>query len=55
MPVHIKHDKDGCFAIWGEKGKKYYFQCGNNFEMEKAKKKAFIQGITIILRKSDGL
>lgn len=55
MPVNVKHDKEGCFAQWGQKGKKYYFPCGDEAQREKAKKKAFIQGITIILKASDGL
>jgi len=45
MPVQIDKDKDGCYARWGNQGKKYYYKCGDEIERGKAKKKAVIQGI----------
>ena len=47
MPVNTGKDKDGCYARWGEEGKKYHYECGNEKEKKEAKRKAIIQGIAI--------
>lgn len=47
MPVNTGKDKDGCYAKWGENGKKYHYECGNEKEKKEAKRKAIIQGIAI--------
>ncbi len=47
MPVNTGKDKDGCYAKWGESGKKYHYECGNEKEKKEAKRKAIIQGIAI--------
>lgn len=47
MPVQLRKDKKGCFAQWGNGGTKYYYSCGNNEEMKKAKEKAERQGQAI--------
>ena len=44
MPVHTGRDTKGCYAQWGNAGKKYYYACGNKTAMGKAKQKAHIQG-----------
>jgi len=44
MPVHVEKDKEGCFAQWGSKGKKYYFRCGDKAARQRAVKKAEAQG-----------
>lgn len=47
MPVDINKDSQGCFARWGVEGKKYYYECGNEEERNKAKEKAYKQGYAI--------
>ena len=47
MPVNTGKDKDGCYAKWGQEGKKYYYPCDNETKKNKAKKLAYIQGIAI--------
>jgi hypothetical protein len=47
MPVRISKDSDGCYARWGQEGKKYYYECGNANERAIAKDKAQKQGIAI--------
>jgi len=47
MPVEVGNDSRGCFARWGNSGKKYYYSCGNTAAMDKAKQKAHIQGAAI--------
>jgi hypothetical protein len=37
MPIHIKKDKLGIYFIWGNHGKKYYF----NENSERSKKIAY--------------
>lgn len=47
MPVNLGKDKKGCFARWGKKGAKYYYECGNENERLNARKKAIAQGVAI--------
>lgn len=47
MPISVGNDRDGCFARWGRDGKKYYYPCGNEALLEKAKSKAYKQGQAI--------
>lgn len=47
MPVNLGKDKEGCFARWGKKGAKYYYECGNETERLNARKKAIAQGVAI--------
>lgn len=47
MPVNIGKDNEGCFAKWGQEGKKYYYECGNEVERNNAKNKAYKQGVAI--------
>ena len=51
MPVQLGKDKTNCFARWGRSGKKYYYTCGNETARNKAKQKAYEQGIAIGLRR----
>ena len=44
MPTKTGKDSKGCFARWGDHGKKYYYECGNRKAREAAKKKADKQG-----------
>jgi len=44
MPVTTGKDSKGCYAIWGEHGKKYYYECGNAQARARARKKAQEQG-----------
>lgn len=47
MPVHRGKDKDGTYYQWGESGKKYHYETGNETSREAAKKKAEKQGQAI--------
>lgn len=47
MPVQINKDSKGCYARWGQEGKKYYYECGNDKEQKEARKKAVAQGVAI--------
>ena len=47
MPVQFGKDADGCFARWGEAGKPYYFECGNDAAQAAAAAKAQQQGAAI--------
>ena len=47
MPVQFGKDADGCFAQWGEAGKPYYFECGNDAAQAAAAAKAQQQGAAI--------
>lgn len=47
MPVQVRKDKDGCYARWGNEGKKYYYPCNDTKKEGDAKKLATIQGIAI--------
>lgn len=47
MPVQTGKDNKGCFARWGDKGKRYYYTCGNDSAKGKAKQKAYKQGLAI--------
>jgi hypothetical protein len=47
MPVKTSQDSQGCFARWGTKGKKYYYECGNEEALKNARKKATAQGVAI--------
>jgi len=51
MPVQLGKDKTNCFARWGRSGKKYYYTCGNETARNKAKQKAYEQGLAIGLRR----
>jgi hypothetical protein len=45
MPVYVKSDDDGCYAIWGSQGKKYYYPCGDDEARKDAKRSAYLQGL----------
>lgn len=45
MPVKTGKDSEGCFARWGDEGKKYHYECGNEDAKDKAKEKAYQQGL----------
>ena len=47
MPVEISKDSQGCYSRWGQEGKKYYYECGNEEERNKAKEKSYQQGYAI--------
>ena len=47
MPVQFGKDADGCFARWGEAGKPYHFECGNDAAQAAAAAKAQQQGAAI--------
>lgn len=51
MPVRTEKDKDGCYAKWGNTGKKYYYTCGDEKARERAEKKALQQGIAVEITK----
>lgn len=44
MPVKTGKDSEGCFAQWGDSGKKYHYKCGDKQARERAKAKAQKQG-----------
>ena len=44
MPVRRGKDKDGAYYRWGESGKKYRYETGNERSRQAAKKKAEKQG-----------
>ena len=44
MPVRRGKDRDGSYYQWGESGKKYRYESGNEKSRESAKKKAEKQG-----------
>lgn len=44
MPVRTGTDSEGCYAQWGQSGKKYYYECGNDEARRRAKRKAAKQG-----------
>lgn len=44
MPTQFRKDKDGCYAQWGDHGKKYRYTCGNKKSKHQAKAKADRQG-----------
>ncbi|MEZ5175145.1 MAG: hypothetical protein R2823_02950 [Acidimicrobiia bacterium] len=47
MPVHRGKDKDGPYYQWGDSGKKYHYESGNQKSREAAKAKADKQGRAI--------
>ena len=47
MPVQTGKNSKGCFARWGNSGKKYYYLCGNKKLKENAQSKANKQGRAI--------
>ena len=47
MPVHLGKDKEGCYAQWGNSGKKYYYECTNKEAERSAITKAARQGRAI--------
>jgi hypothetical protein len=47
MPVKLDKDKEGCYAVWGSSGKKYYYPCNDEVKKNKAKKLAYLQGLVI--------
>jgi hypothetical protein len=51
MPVNTGKDKDGCYARWGQEGKKYHYECGNENSRKQAKAKALKQGVAITINK----
>ena len=44
MPVHRGADSKGPYYQWGESGKKYHYQAGNERSRDAAKAKAEKQG-----------
>lgn len=44
MPVHRSKDSKGPYYQWGESGKKYHYEAGDEKSRESAKKKAEKQG-----------
>lgn len=44
MPVHRSEDSEGPYYQWGEAGKKYHYEAGDEESREKAKEKAKKQG-----------
>lgn len=44
MPVHRSKDSKGPYYQWGDSGKKYYYESGNQESRENAKNKAKRQG-----------
>lgn len=47
MPVGHSKDSKGCFARWGQHGKKYYYQCRNSVMRKRADTKAGKQGAAV--------
>jgi hypothetical protein len=47
MPVKLGEDKEGCYAKWGESGKKYHYECDNENGRKQAKRKAILQGVAV--------
>lgn len=47
MPVNYGKDSEGCWARWGQQGKKYHYTCGNAQAREQARKKALEQARAI--------
>jgi hypothetical protein len=44
MPVRTGKDSKGCYAQWGNHGKRYYYTCGNERSRRRARQKAHLQG-----------
>jgi len=44
MPVHRRKDSKGPYYQWGDSGKKYHYESGNNQPRQRAKEKAKKQG-----------
>lgn len=44
MPVHRSKDGDGPYYQWGDSGKKYHYEAGNEESREAAKERAKKQG-----------
>jgi hypothetical protein len=44
MPVQRGKDSDGAYYQWGDSGKKYHYEAGNDSSRERAKDKAEKQG-----------
>jgi hypothetical protein len=44
MPVHRSKDGRGPYYQWGDSGKKYHYEAGNQDSRKNAKKKAERQG-----------
>lgn len=44
MPVNRSKDSKGPYYQWGDAGKKYYYEAGNEESRERAKQKAKRQG-----------
>lgn len=47
MPVQLGKDLQGCWARWGQAGKKYHYNCGDETARDAAKAKAHRQGAAI--------
>lgn len=48
MPLMYGNNSNGCFVKWGESGKEYYYQCGNERSQKLAKKRALKQRNVIL-------
>jgi len=44
MPVHRSKDSKGPYYQWGDSGKKYHYESGDEESRKKAKEKAIRQG-----------
>jgi hypothetical protein len=44
MPTQTGKDAQGCYAQWGNHGKRYYYTCGDDAARGRARKKADAQG-----------
>jgi hypothetical protein len=53
MPVMTGKDSKGCYAKWGNSGKKYYYKCGSKISLEHAKEKALRQGRAIYANRGE--
>lgn len=47
MPINMGKDSNGCYAAWGQEGKKYYYECDSESSKKSARSKAHRQGIVI--------
>jgi hypothetical protein len=45
MPVRLGHDKNGCYAAWGQVGHHYNYKCGDQAARKEAEHKAYLQGL----------
>lgn len=47
MPIISNRDSNGCYHQWGDSGKKYYYECGDESASKNAKQKAIAQAVAI--------